>query len=162
MKSSDIRKYLEIIIRLVLGFIFLYASLDKIIYPQKFAEVIYNYRLMPIELLNICAIIVPWVEAFIGVSLLIGSRVDVSAFMLSVITFFFILIKVIRPKTKKHGSTFAIYLIFAGVERFFMEFIRVNPKGFLGLTNYQFSSIALVLAGIILLLFFVKQPKLVK
>jgi len=91
VKSSDIRKYLEIIIRLVLGFIFLYASLDKIIYPQKFAEVIYNYRLMPIELLNICAIIVPWVEAFIGVSLLIGSRVDVSAFMLSVITFFFIL-----------------------------------------------------------------------
>lgn len=91
MKSSDIRKYLEIIIRLVLGFIFLYASLDKIIYPQKFAEVIYNYRLMPIELLNICAIIVPWVEAFIGVSLLIGFRVDVSAFMLSVITFFFIL-----------------------------------------------------------------------
>ena len=91
MKSSDIRKYLEIIIRLVLGFIFLYASLDKIIYPQKFAEVIYNYRLMPIELLNICAIIVPWIEAFIGVSLLIGFRVDVSAFMLSVITFFFIL-----------------------------------------------------------------------
>lgn len=91
MKSSDIRKYLEIIIRTVLGFIFLYASLDKIIYPQKFAEVIYNYRLMPIELLNICAIIVPWVEAFIGVSLLIGFRVDVSAFMLSVITFFFIL-----------------------------------------------------------------------
>ena len=91
MKSSDIRKYLEIIIRLVLGFIFLYASLDKIIYPQKFAEVIYNYRLMPIELLNICAIIVPWVEAFIGVSLLIGYRVDVSALMLSVITFFFIL-----------------------------------------------------------------------
>ncbi|RKY61577.1 MAG: hypothetical protein DRP96_02815 [Candidatus Neomarinimicrobiota bacterium] len=91
MKSSDIRKYLEIIIRTVLGFIFLYASLDKIIYPQKFAEVIYNYRLMPIELLNICAIIVPWIEAFIGVSLLIGFRVDVSAFMLSVITFFFIL-----------------------------------------------------------------------
>jgi len=91
VKSSDIRKYLEIIIRTVLGFIFLYASLDKIIYPQKFAEVIYNYRLMPIELLNICAIIVPWIEAFIGVSLLIGFRVDVSAFMLSVITFFFIL-----------------------------------------------------------------------
>ena len=91
MKSSDIRKYLEIIIRTVLGFIFLYASLDKIIYPQKFAEVIYNYRLMPIELLNICAIIVPWIEAFIGVSLLIGYRVDVSALMLSVITFFFIL-----------------------------------------------------------------------
>lgn len=77
-------------------------------------------------------------------------------------TFFFILIKVIRPRMKMNGSTFAIYLVFAGVERFFLEFIRVNPKVALGLTNYQFSSVALVLAGIILLLFFVKRPKVVK
>ena len=50
-------------IRLVLGFLFLYASLDKILLPSKFAEVIYNYRILPVELLNICAIIVPWLEA---------------------------------------------------------------------------------------------------
>ncbi|MDO9547855.1 MAG: MauE/DoxX family redox-associated membrane protein [Candidatus Marinimicrobia bacterium] len=90
MKRIDAYFYLRILIRLVLGFLFLYASLDKIIYPQKFAEIIYNYRLLPVELLNICAIIVPWIEAFIGVSLLMGIRIETSAFMLSGITVFFI------------------------------------------------------------------------
>jgi len=90
MKRINIHFYLKITVRLMLGFLFLYASLDKIIYPPKFAEVIYNYRLLPVELLNICAIIVPWIEAFIGISLLMGFWIETSAFMLSGITVFFI------------------------------------------------------------------------
>ncbi|MFH2049916.1 MAG: MauE/DoxX family redox-associated membrane protein [bacterium] len=90
MKRVDAQFYHRIVVRQVLGFLFLYASLDKIIYPGKFAEVIYNYRILPVELLNICAIIVPWIEAFIGVSLLLGIWVEMSAFMLSGITVFFI------------------------------------------------------------------------
>ncbi len=111
-----------------------------------------------------CASSLPWAVVFPNAAPPANYPVHPTQLYETIINFifFFILIKVIRPKTKKHGTTFAIYLIFAGVERFFMEFIRVNPRGFLGLTNYQFSSIALVLAGIILLLFFVKQPKIVK
>lgn len=75
------------------------------------------------------------------------------------IIFFFILTKLIRPRLRKYGSTFSIYLIAAGTERFFLEFIRVNPKVLFGLTIYQFSSLALILAGIIILLFFVKVEK---
>ncbi len=89
MKKTTIKSTIAIIIRLILGFLFIYASLDKIIYPSKFAEVIYNYRLLPVELVNICAILVPWIEVFIGVMLLIGIWVDASAFMLSSITFVF-------------------------------------------------------------------------
>lgn len=89
MKNTTIKSTIAIIIRLILGFLFIYASLDKIIYPSKFAEVIYNYRLLPVELVNICAILVPWIEVFIGVMLLIGIWVDASAFMLSGITFVF-------------------------------------------------------------------------
>ena len=89
MKNANIKSTIAIIIRVILGFLFLYASLDKIIYPSKFAEVIYNYRLLPVELVNICAILVPWIEVFIGIMLLIGIWVDASAFMLSSITFVF-------------------------------------------------------------------------
>ena len=89
MKNTTIKSTIAIIIRVILGFLFLYASFDKIIYPSKFAEVIYNYRLLPVELVNICAILVPWIEAFIGIMLLIGIWVDASAFMLSGITFVF-------------------------------------------------------------------------
>lgn len=91
MKKIGSRFYLKIAIRMVLGFLFLYASLDKIIYPPKFAEVIYNYRLLPVELLNMCAIIVPWIEAFIGISLLMGFWIETSAFILSTITVLFII-----------------------------------------------------------------------
>jgi len=90
MKKTTVKSSIAIIIRVILGFLFLYASLDKIIYPSKFAEVIYNYRLLPVELVNICAILVPWIEVFIGIMLLIGIWVDASAFMLSSITFVFI------------------------------------------------------------------------
>jgi len=90
MKNTTIKSTVAIIIRVILGFLFIYASLDKIIYPSKFAEVIYNYRLLPVEFVNICAILVPWIEVFIGVMLLIGIWVDASAFMLSGITFVFI------------------------------------------------------------------------
>ena len=89
MKKTTVKSTIAIIIRLILGFLFLYASLDKIIYPSKFAEIIYNYRVLPVELVNICAILVPWIEVIIGVMLLIGIWVDASAFMLSSITFVF-------------------------------------------------------------------------
>ncbi len=90
MKKKDILGISDIIIRMILGFLFIYAALDKVYFPPKFAEVIYNYRLLPVELLNICAIIVPWIEIFIGLSLLLGIFVDVSALLLSGITVFFI------------------------------------------------------------------------
>jgi len=72
------------------------------------------------------------------------------------ISLFFVLVKLIRPRTKRVGTTFALYLIIAGVERFFMEFIRVNPKVSLGLSSAQFTSIALVMAGLIIAIFFAK------
>ena len=71
----------------------------------------------------------------------------------------FVLIKYIRPKLKYRWSTFALYFIITGVERFFIEFIRVNPEGFLGLTNYQFTSIFLIITGSVILKWFAKQPK---
>lgn len=92
MKKHTIHFYIRIAIRLILGFLFLYASLDKISNPQKFAEIIYNYRILPVELLNICAIIVPWLEAMIGLALLLGIWVETAALLLSGITVIFIIL----------------------------------------------------------------------
>lgn len=75
------------------------------------------------------------------------------------IIMFFVLIKFVRPKLKYKGSTFALFLLIAGTERFFLEFIRVNPEVALGLTVYQFTSLALVLSGAILLKWFTNEEK---
>jgi phosphatidylglycerol:prolipoprotein diacylglycerol transferase len=45
------------------------------------------------------------------------------------------------------GILFAIYLIYAGAERFLVEFIRRNDDVFAGLTTPQLESLGMVLAG---------------
>jgi phosphatidylglycerol---prolipoprotein diacylglyceryl transferase len=48
------------------------------------------------------------------------------------------------------GSVFAAYLILTGVARFLVEFIRINPRSFFGLTNAQAASLASIVIGIAL------------
>ncbi|MBO8131100.1 MAG: prolipoprotein diacylglyceryl transferase [Candidatus Marinimicrobia bacterium] len=73
-------------------------------------------------------------------------------------TMFFVLRR-LRPKFKDRNWTiFSLYLIFAGAERFLIEFIRVNPVVFLGLTMFQYISLLMVITGVIILLSLAK-PK---
>ncbi len=50
-----------------------------------------------------------------------------------------------------HGEIISSYLIWTGVARFLVEFIRINPKVFYGLTNAQVVSLLSIVAGVILL-----------
>ena len=52
---------------------------------------------------------------------------------------------------KARGEIFCNYLILTGVARFLIEFIRINPRSFLGLTNAQAASLASLLVGAVLL-----------
>jgi phosphatidylglycerol---prolipoprotein diacylglyceryl transferase len=54
-----------------------------------------------------------------------------------------------RPNAKP-GQVFAAYLILTGVARFLVEFIRINPRSFLGMTNAQTAAALSVIAGVIL------------
>lgn len=45
------------------------------------------------------------------------------------------------------GSVFAQYLILTGIARFLVEFIRINPRSFFGMTNAQAASLASILLG---------------
>ena len=51
-----------------------------------------------------------------------------------------------------NGTVFAWYLILTGIARFLVEFIRINPRSFLGLTNAQVASLLSLLLGAALLL----------
>lgn len=59
------------------------------------------------------------------------------------------------------GLVFCGYLILTGIARFLIELIRINPRSFLGVSNAQAASVASILLGIVLLLFFPKssQPR---
>jgi phosphatidylglycerol---prolipoprotein diacylglyceryl transferase len=48
------------------------------------------------------------------------------------------------------GQLTGEYLVLTGIARFLVEFIRINPKIYWGLTNAQMASIGSVIAGIAL------------
>jgi phosphatidylglycerol---prolipoprotein diacylglyceryl transferase len=50
------------------------------------------------------------------------------------------------------GEVFGFYLVLTGVARFLVEFIRINPRSFFGLTNAQAASLVSVVAGLLLLI----------
>lgn len=58
--------------RMVFGGLFIMASLDKILHPQAFAEIIGNYQMLPDGLVNATAILLPWIELTAGLLLIAG------------------------------------------------------------------------------------------
>ena len=57
----------------------------------------------------------------------------------------------ILRREQPDGTVFAYYLLLTGLSRFLVEFIRINPKLFLGLTNAQVAGVVCFISGAILL-----------
>jgi len=80
---------LQALCRLVLGGIFIYASLDKIAHPGEFARIIANYAILPDFLVTLPALALPWVELVAGLCLVIGLWPRSSALLLSLLLLLF-------------------------------------------------------------------------
>ena len=65
--------YLTLLVRLVLGGVFIYAAYYKIVDPAQFAKSIWYYHLVPGQVINISALILPWLELLTGVALILGA-----------------------------------------------------------------------------------------
>ncbi|SMC59947.1 Methylamine utilisation protein MauE [Desulfocicer vacuolatum DSM 3385] len=78
--------------RWILGVIFIYASYDKIIHPFDFATVVNNYQLLPGELVNFTALVLPWLELFMGICLLTGWLMPGTAIVSTGLLFIFTMI----------------------------------------------------------------------
>ncbi|MBW1972157.1 MAG: DoxX family membrane protein [Deltaproteobacteria bacterium] len=89
MDRKDLSPYLALLFRWVLGIIFIYASINKILYPDLFAKAVANYQLLPNEMINIFAIILPWLEFLTGAGLILGIWVKPCAIWISFLLFIF-------------------------------------------------------------------------
>lgn len=54
-------------------------------------------------------------------------------------------------RARPQGEIFGSYLVLTGIARFLIEFIRINPRSFFGLSNAQAASLASILVGALLL-----------
>lgn len=74
-------KHLILLARLIIGSLFIYASIYKVLNPGDFATSIRNYMLLPVGWTNVVAITLPWVELGSGIFLLLGILIRPSAFL---------------------------------------------------------------------------------
>lgn len=61
-----------LLLRIALGGLFLFSAWDKVQNPDAFAIAIRGYKLLPLELTNVFALLVAWTEIIAGVMLILG------------------------------------------------------------------------------------------
>lgn len=76
-KETRVRRVIDndlltVIARVAVGTTFIIASVYKIRDPGAFAKSIWFYRLVPGDLINLMALILPWIELLCGLALILG------------------------------------------------------------------------------------------
>jgi uncharacterized membrane protein YphA (DoxX/SURF4 family) len=65
----------RIVLRLIavaIGATLIWASIDKLHYPDRFADVVHDYDMLPLSLVNAFALAMPAVEVVTGLALIVG------------------------------------------------------------------------------------------
>jgi uncharacterized membrane protein YphA (DoxX/SURF4 family) len=83
------RRILSLILRVGLGAVFIMASVPKILDPAGFSRNVFHYQILPGNVVNAVAILLPWIELFVGLFLIFGIWLRGAAFiaMVSLVVF---------------------------------------------------------------------------
>jgi uncharacterized membrane protein YphA (DoxX/SURF4 family) len=81
--EHGIHTWLGLLARLYLGWVFVTACVHKIADPEVFALDVASYEFLPTELVNLFAIVVPWVELVAGVMLVVAFRTRAAALLMT-------------------------------------------------------------------------------
>jgi len=81
-----------IVLRLVLGGLFLFSSFGKLRYPRIFAESLLAFNLLPAGLVTLVALALPWLELLAGLFMIAGYRYRGSALTLGALSLLFVFV----------------------------------------------------------------------
>jgi uncharacterized membrane protein YphA (DoxX/SURF4 family) len=79
------------LIGICIGGIFVYASLDKIAHPDRFADVVNDYQMLPLICVNAFGLAMPWMEVTAGVALVLGFWRRAAGLVFTALTLAFII-----------------------------------------------------------------------
>ena len=83
---------LNVLLRLLVGGAFVVAGALKVADPAKFALDVSHYRLVPYELINLVAILLPWIEITSGLFVLAGIWLRAAALVITSLTVVFLVL----------------------------------------------------------------------
>jgi uncharacterized membrane protein YphA (DoxX/SURF4 family) len=89
--NSKLSPWIEIILRIALGAVFIYASLDKIANPSGFATAIGYYRMLPYVLIPPMAAVLPWLELACGLALILNRWIAGASLLIVLMNAIFII-----------------------------------------------------------------------
>ena len=87
--------YIHLIIRLLIGAIFVYSAVPHILNSMGLASSIYNYRLFPSPIIGLSAAFIPWITLLSGLALILGVKVRAASLIISASLVIFISLAVI-------------------------------------------------------------------
>jgi uncharacterized membrane protein YphA (DoxX/SURF4 family) len=88
--DSPIHRLVGVPLRLLVGIVFVYASLYKLLEPREFAISIALYDMLPLELVNLMALTLPAIELVTGVTVILGLWTRASAAVINGMLLMFI------------------------------------------------------------------------
>lgn len=78
-RREMVKDLVSIAIRVALAVTFIWACIHKISNPYEFGLQVATYQILPLSLINLQAIILPWVELLVGILLVTGFMTRASA-----------------------------------------------------------------------------------
>jgi putative oxidoreductase len=75
--------WISLPLRLYIGFVFLYACWHKLIHPGSFAIDVATYQILPLYLVNLMAVVLPWIELATGIMIVIGWRTRAASLLIA-------------------------------------------------------------------------------
>ena len=99
-----VHKYIAFVARLYLAYIFIYASIHKIIHPDSFAVDVATYQILPHSLVNLFAVTLPYVEIGAGLMLLFGFKTRQGALLVCLMMLMFLVALIIALAKGLHMS----------------------------------------------------------
>ena len=79
-----------LVLRIGIGLVFLYASVDKVVHPDQFAEIMQDYEILPKMVVNGAALWLAWLEVVLGICLILGAWLRAAALMGTGLTVLFL------------------------------------------------------------------------
>ncbi len=84
-------KILILILRLILGGLFIYASWSKLLNPEDFGRAIRGYDMMPLGFISVLSVFLPFLEFFSGLFLIFGIFKRGSVFIITAMLVIFLI-----------------------------------------------------------------------